>query len=100
MLSFLDITCSAYLIGILIQAEKNFSRIAHNKTILQYLKLGQLKAAARWRDSALHTEYDFQVSAYTNFLHDINYKDRYRDMVCFFSQSQHLFLNLRTDAMG
>ena len=25
--------------------------------------LGQLKAAAHWRDSALHVEYDFEVSA-------------------------------------
>ena len=42
----------------------------------------------------LHIEYDFQVSAYSNSFHDINYKDPYRDMVCFFSQDQHLFLNL------
>ena len=38
LLLFLDITCSAYLIGILIQAEKIVSTIANNKTILQYLK--------------------------------------------------------------
>ena len=42
----------------------------------------------------LHIEYDFQVSAYSNSFHDINYKDPYRDMVCFFSQDQYLFLNL------
>ena len=42
----------------------------------------------------LHIEYDFQVSAYSNSFHDISYKDPYRDMVCFFSQDQHLFLNL------
>ena len=56
--------------------------------------LGQLKAAACWRHSALHIEYDFQVSTETNSFDDINYKDPYRDMVCFFSQDQHLFLNL------
>ena len=38
----------------------------------------------------LHIEYGFQ----TNSFHDINYKGPYRDMVCFFSQNQHLFLNL------
>ena len=45
-------------------------------------------------DLVLHIEYDFQVSAYSNSFRDINYKDPYRDMVCFFSQDQHLFLNL------
>ena len=36
LLSFFDITCSAYMIGI-IQAEKLLSTIANNKTIPQYL---------------------------------------------------------------
>ena len=56
--------------------------------------LGHLKVAAWWRDSALHIEYDFQVSAETNSFDVINYKDPYRDKVCFFSQDQHLFLKL------
>ena len=49
MLSFLDITCTDYLIGILIQAEKKtVSTIAKNKTLVQYLKFWN-GLAVKWK---------------------------------------------------
>ena len=53
--------------------------------------LGQLKDPDCWRDSVLQIEYDFQVSV---SFPDINCKDPYHDMVCFFSHDRHLFLKL------